>query len=145
MSKVEDFLSSKEEQEIVKAIRNAEKNTSGEIRVHIENAPQKDLMNRALEVFYLLEMEKTKQRNGVLIYVAVATKQFAILGDEGIHKKVTEHFWDAEKQMAFSYFSKGEYEQGLIAVIAKVGEKLKMHFPYQKDDVNELSDEISKN
>lgn len=145
MSEVEDFLSSKEEQEIVKAIRVAEKNTSGEIRVHIESNPQKDLMNRAKEVFCLLKMEKTEQRNGVLIYVAVRSKQFAILGDEGIHTKVTDNFWNAEKQLAFFYFSKEKYKKGLVEVIKKVGEKLKVHFPYQKEDVNELSDEISKN
>lgn len=145
MSEVEDFLSSKEEQEIVKAIRVAEKNTSGEIRVHIESNPQKDLMSRAKEVFCLLKMEKTEQRNGVLIYVAVSSKQFAILGDEGIHTKVTDDFWNAEKQLAFFYFSKEKYKQGLVEVIKKVGEKLKEYFPYQKEDVNELSDEISKN
>ena len=89
-------------------------------------------------------MDKTEQRNGVLLYIAVESKQFAILGDEGINAKVSEDFWDLEKELMLSHFKKAEYTKGIELAILKVGEKLKEFFPYQEDDTNELSDEISK-
>ena len=144
MSKVEDFLTAMEEQAIVLAIKNAEKNTSGEIRVHIEKTTDKPPMERALELFYFLKMDATELKNGVLFYVAVKSKKFAILGDEGINKLVPANFWDEEKDILAAHFSKQEYAIGLERAIAKVGEKLKAFFPYQSDDTNELSDEISK-
>jgi len=144
MSKIEDFLSVEEEQSIISAIEVAEKNTSGEIRVHIEKVTEKDPFDRALEVFHLLEMEKTNLRNGVLFYVAVESKKFAIIGDEGIHNKVGENFWDAEKELMFSYFKKDEFSIGLQLAILEVGNKLKEFFPYKSNDTNELSNEISK-
>jgi uncharacterized membrane protein len=144
MSKIEAFLTTEQEQTIVQAIKIAEKNTSGEIRVHIEKKTNKPPLERALEVFYSLEMDKTEQRNGVLIYFAVESKQFAILGDEGINSKVPENFWDLEKELMLSHFKKEEYSKGIELSILKVGEKLKEFFPYQDDDSNELSDEISK-
>ncbi|MBP8791677.1 MAG: TPM domain-containing protein [Lutibacter sp.] len=144
MSKVEDFLTAEEEQAIVSAIKNAEKNTSGEIRVHIEKTTDKPPMERALEVFYFLKMDATELKNGVLFYVAVKSKKFAILGDEGINKLVPANFWDTEKDILAAHFSKEEYAIGLQQAITKVGEKLKAFFPYQSDDTNELSDEISK-
>lgn len=144
MSKVEDFLSKKEEQEIVDAIQIAEKNTSGEIRIHIEQSASTDSLTRAVEVFYLLEMDKTKDSNGVLIYVAVKDKQFVIYGDKGINEKVAPDFWDTTKDVIQSHFKKGDFKQGLVDGILKAGEQLKHHFPYQHDDINELSNEISK-
>lgn len=144
MSKVEDFLTAEQEQTVINAIKEAEKNTSGEIRVHIEKATEKSPMDRALEIFYKLEMQNTEQRNGVLIYIAVESKHFAILGDEGINKLVSNNFWDTEKELVLSHFAKGEFTKGLELAIIKVGEKLKEFFPYQSDDTNELSDEISK-
>jgi len=99
MSKIEEFLTVVQEQAIIKAIEAAEKNTSGEIRVHIEKITNLPPLQRALEVFVMLEMNKTELRNGVLIYVAIESRKFAILGDEGIHTKVTENFWDAEKEL----------------------------------------------
>ncbi len=144
MSQVEDFLTHDEEQAIIKAIQKAEKNTSGEIRVHIEKHTDKKVMDRALEVFYSLKMDKTKLHNGVLLYVAVESKLFAILGDEGIHKKVPKDFWDEENKLVLSYFSEKKYAEGLSKAIENIGEKLKAFYPYKKDDVNELSDEISK-
>lgn len=144
MSKVEDFLTVEEEQAIIKAIKAAEINTSGEIRVHIEKTTEKPPMDKALEVFYQLEMEKTEQRNGVLFYIAVESKKFAILGDDGINSKVPDNFWDEEKELVLNHFAKGEFTTGLELAIVKVGEKLKEFFPYQSDDTNELSDEISK-
>lgn len=144
MSKVEDFLTAEQEQEIVQTIKIAEKNTSGEIRVHIEKSTEKPPMDRALEVFYLLKMNETELRNGILIYIAVESKKFAILGDKGINDNVPVNFWDKEKEVILSYFLKNEYALGLIKVILKVGEKLKEFFPFQSSDTNELSDEISK-
>jgi len=144
MSKVEDFLTASEEQAIVEAIQVAEKNTSGEIRIHIEKSTDLPPMERALEVFHFLKMDTTALRNGVLFYVAVESKKFAILGDEGINNKVPENFWDSEKELVFSYFKKNEYSKGLELAILEVGKKLKEYFPYQSDDTNELSNEISK-
>ncbi len=144
MSKVEDFLTQEEEQEIVQAICVAEKNTSGEIRVHLEKRTKISAENRAVEVFNELEMHKTKDSNGVLIYVAVENKLFAICGDFGIDKVVPSDFWDATKRVIANDFSRGKFKQGLIDGILLAGEQLKHYFPFEDDDVNELSNEISK-
>jgi uncharacterized membrane protein len=144
MSKVENFLTAKQEQGIIEAIKIAEKNTSGEIRIHIENSTNKPPMERALEVFYFLNMDRTILRNGVLFYIAVESKKFAILGDEGINKLVPDNFWDKEKELVLTHFAKLEFAKGLELAIIEVGKKLKTFFPYQSDDKNELPDEISK-
>ncbi|WP_456376613.1 TPM domain-containing protein [Lutibacter sp.] len=144
MSKIEDFLTVSEEQDIIKAIKAAEKNTSGEIRVHIEKSTDKPPMERALEVFHFLKMDTTKLKNGVLFYIAVESKQFSIIGDEGINNKVPENFWETEKELIFTHFKRGEFSKGIELAIIEVGEKLKDFFPYQSNDTNELSDEISK-
>lgn len=144
MSKVEDFLKPEEEQEIVAAIGIAEKNTSGEIRVHIEKENTIAPIDRAVDVFHQLHMEKTKERNGVIIYVAVKSKHFAIYGDQGINEKVGSDFWDTTKEVMANHFKKGNFKQGLIDGVLKAGEQLKAHFPHQDDDTNELSNEISK-
>lgn len=144
MSKIEDFLTKLEEQEIVESIGKAEKNTSGEIRVHIEKETSVAAINRAMEVFRNLNMEDTLERNGVIIYVAVKSKQFAIYGDKGINEKVGADFWNSTKEAMQNHFKSGDFKQGLIDGILKAGEQLKTHFPYQDDDTNELSNEISK-
>ena len=144
MSNSKDFLSKEDEQEIVAAIGIAENNTSGEIRVHIEKQTSLPPMDRAIEVFHQLEMERTKDRNGVLVYLAYESKQFAICGDIGIHEKVQDDFWNSTKEIMLAHFKKGNFKQGLIDGILKAGEQLKTFFPHQSDDVNELSDEISK-
>lgn len=144
MSKTEDFLTPEEEQEIVNAISIAEKNTSGEIRVHIENHSEKPPLERAKEVFLSLEMDKTQARNGVLFYVGVSDKTFAILGDEGIDKKVELDFWHMTKETVIQHFKNKNYKEGLVAGILSAGERLKSFFPYEADDTNELSNEISK-
>lgn len=144
MSKIENFLTEYQEQQIIEAIKTAEKNTSGEIRVHIEKSTEKPPMERALEVFYSLKMDTTKLRNGVLLYIAVESKALAILGDEGINKCVPDNFWESEKELMLSHFSKGEFTEGIELAILEVGEKLKEFFPYQSNDTNELSNEISK-
>lgn len=144
MPKIEDFLTTDQEQRIIEAIKTAEKNTSGEIRVHIEKITKKPSMERALEVFYYLKMDRTLLRNGVLLYIAVESKKVSILGDEGINAKVPANFWDNEIELVLSYFAKGQFAKGIELAIAEVGNRLKEYFPYQSDDSNELSDEISK-
>jgi uncharacterized membrane protein len=144
MAKTEAFLSIEDEQEIVQAIVSAEKNTSGEIRVHIEERSEKAPLDRAQEVFLELHMNETKDRNGVLFYVCVADKKFAIIGDEGIDKVVESDFWDCTKDIVISNFKEANFKNGLVEGILRAGERLKKYFPYQSDDMNELSNEISK-
>lgn len=138
-----NLFTEKEKQQIVSAIKEAEKNTSGEIRVHIERKCKEDVLDHAAFMFESLEMHKTKQRNGVLIYLAYEDKQLAILGDAGINQKVPQNFWEDVKNLMVDNFKKGNFAEGLSEGIIKSGEQLKTHFPYQKDDVNELTDEIS--
>ncbi|AXG73012.1 TPM domain-containing protein [Flavobacterium arcticum] len=145
MSKNKEFLTPQEEKEVVAAIATAETNTSGEIRVHIENHTEKPPLERAQEVFQLLEMDKTAARNGVLFYVGVTDKTFAIVGDEGIDKVVEDGFWNSTKDAVISQFKTGKFKDGLVNGILKAGERLKKYFPYDNEgDVNELPDEISK-
>ena len=144
MSIVEDFLTDKEEQEIIEAIRTAEDNTSGEIRVHIERSTKLDSFDRAMEVFHLLKMDNTKLENGVLIYVAVDDKNFVIYGDRGINDVVPNNFWDSTKDIMVSHFKKGDFKQGLVEGVLKAGEELQKHFPWEHMDRNELPDNISK-
>ncbi|WP_264529120.1 MULTISPECIES: TPM domain-containing protein [Flavobacterium] len=144
MSKVEDFLSKEEELEIVEAIRVAEKNTSGEIRVHIEQSTSKVPFERALEVFHELKMHETQLQNGVLFYFAVADKTFAICGDKGINDVVTPDFWDCTKDALIQQFKSGNFKQGIVDGILNAGEQLKKYFPWSEGDSNELSNEISK-
>jgi uncharacterized membrane protein len=144
MTKVEDFLTQEEEQEIVEAIRVAEKNTSGEIRVHIEKTTALDPYDRALEVFNELKMDETQLKNGVLIYLAVKDRTFVICGDQGINDIVSNTFWNSTKDIMVAHFKNGNFKQGLIDGILRAGEELKKHFPWSEDDTNELSNEISK-
>ncbi|MES2240674.1 MAG: TPM domain-containing protein [Bacteroidota bacterium] len=145
MSKVESFLTKEEEQEIVDAICVAEKNTSGEIRVHIEKTSGgMDAYDRAMEVFHELKMDETQLKNGVLIYVAVEDRTFVICGDQGINDIVENDFWDCTKDIMVAHFKDGNFKQGLIDGILRAGEKLKTHFPWTAGDTNELSNEISK-
>lgn len=144
MSHKEDFLTQEEESAIIDAICTAEKNTSGEIRVHIEKTTSMDAYERAMEVFHELKMDETQLKNGVLIYVAVENKNFVICGDKGINDIVENDFWDCTKEVMVKHFKNGNFKQGLIDGILRAGEKLKTHFPCSEDDINELSNEISK-
>ncbi len=141
---IETFLAQSEEQEVIEAIRLAELNTSGEIRVHIEKTSYGDATNRALDVFYILKMDNTKLQNAVLIYVAVDEKTFVIYGDKGINEVVAKNFWDSTKNVMQSHFKAGNFKQGLVDGILKSGEQLKTFFPYLDSDTNELPNEISK-
>ncbi|MFI2742014.1 TPM domain-containing protein [Zhouia sp. PK063] len=144
MPESKSFLTQKDENEIIEAIKLAEKNTSGEIRVHIEKTSKKDAFDRAMEVFYGLEMNNTKQSNGVLIYVAIDDRNFVIYGDKGINDVVEDDFWNSTKEVILNQFKKSNFKQGLIDGILMAGEQLKKHFPWDTNDTNELSDEISK-
>ena len=144
MSKVEDFLTKNEEAEVVEAIRLAEKNTSGEIRVHLEKETSIAPIERAVEVFHELGMDTTQLRNGVIIYVAVKSKKFAIYGDKGINDKVDVDFWDCTKDIMVNHFKTGNNVQALVEGIHNAGEQLKKYFPFEDDDTDELSNEISK-
>lgn len=144
MSKIEAFLTASEERDIVEAIRLAELNTSGEIKVHIEKTANGDATNRALEVFHTLKMGNTKLQNAVLIYVAIEDKSFVIYGDVGINNVVPDNFWDSTKNIMQSHFKQGSFKQGLVEGIRKSGKQLKTFFPYSNLDTNELSNDISK-
>ncbi|MCU0430228.1 MAG: TPM domain-containing protein [Cytophagaceae bacterium] len=138
-----EFFNEQQQKAIVDAIKSAEKNTSGEIKVHIEKRCSAHVLDRAAEVFGLLNMHKTKLRNGVLFYLAVEDHKFAILGDAGINVKVPSNFWDSIKEMMQLEFRQGKFTEGLSNGIRMAGEQLKSHFPYQSDDINEISDDIS--
>jgi len=137
------FFNKKEEEIILNAIKEAEKNTSGEIQIHVENRCKKETMDRATEVFAMLKMHKTKLRNGVLFYLAVEDKKFAILGDSGINAAVPADFWVKIKDNMQNDFKSGNFAKGLSEGIHEAGKQLKKHFPFSKGDVNELSDDIS--
>jgi uncharacterized membrane protein len=137
------FFKREEEEIILKAIKDAEKNTSGEIQVHVENRCKKDTLDRATEVFSMLKMHKTKLRNGVLFYLAVEDKKFAILGDSGINAAVPADFWTRIKDNMQNDFKTGNFAKGLSEGIAEAGKQLQKHFPFDKSDMNELSDDIS--
>lgn len=142
-STVEDFLSKDDEQDIIKAIRDAEMQTSGEIRVHLEHHAGKDSLERAQELFHLLKMDNTKEENGVLIYLAVDDHTFAICGDAGINNKVPSDFWKLTKNKMTTLFREGHFKEGIIAGVTSTGEQLANYFPWQHGDVNELPDEIT--
>ncbi len=138
------LFNSEEQEEIKLAIQSAEFQTSGEIRVFVEDkCKEKNVLDRAVQQFANLKMHETVLRNGVLIYLAIEDRKFAIIGDSGINEKVADDFWESTKDIMQSHFKKSEMAEGLKQGIAKVGEQLKTLFPYDKDDKNELPDEIA--
>lgn len=138
-----NFFTPEGKQLIESAIKEAEMNTSGEIRVHVESQFKGKILDRAAAVFAKIGMHKTAQRNGVLIFVGIQNHQFAIIGDVGINSVVPENFWDQTKAVIESHFKNSDFAGGLVAGVRMAGEQLKKHFPYQKEDINELPDEIS--
>lgn len=134
------------EEEIIQleaAIVSAEKQTSGEIRIHIDKDTDLQIEDRAVEVFELLHMHQTKQRNGVLIYMSLRERQFMVLGDVGINEKVKADFWDEVVENMSIYFKNNEFAKGLMEGVFTTGNKLKEYFPIKPDDNNELSNKIS--
>ena len=138
-----NFFKTEEETLIIAAIRKAEALTSGEIRVHLEDNARLEAIKEAKRIFRRLNMQKTKDRNGVLILLIPEQKTFAIIGDEGIDAVVPDDFWESERDLLQKYFREGNFCAGLVAAIDQIGVKLKTYFPVQEDDQNELSDEIS--
>ncbi len=142
-TRAKDFFTKEQKSEIKKAILNAELDTSGEIRVHIENECNGNALDRASFLFGKLKMDTTELHNGVLFYLAIKSKKFAIIGDSGINKQVPENFWEEIKTDMAENFKQGQFTEGLAIGISKAGVRLKKHFPHHIDDINELSDEIS--
>ncbi len=132
-----------EEERIIQAIKEAEMNTSGEVRLHVERHCTGDPYEHAIEVFEELGMTQTELRNGVLVYIAMEDHKFAILGDEGINNKVPNDFWESTKALMMNHFRDGRIADGIIEGIVDAGKELKHYFPYQSNDQNELDDDIS--
>lgn len=137
------FISREEEEAVLDAIRRAEKNTSGEIRVHFSEKIKTDILSDARLVFEGLKMHITSRRNGVLIYIVPREKQFAIIGDEGIDKVTEDNFWESVKNLMQAQFREGRMMQGIVVGIEEVAKVLKDQFPYEDNDSNELDDSIS--
>jgi uncharacterized membrane protein len=141
---MKDTITEEQERQIVRAIQEAERNTSGEIRVHIENVCPSNELDRAVEVFAELHMHQTKLRNGVLFYVALESHHFAVIGDGGINAVVPDNFWDEVKKVVLQDFKQKRYVEGLAKGIDLAGQQLKSYFPYDhKGDTNELKDDVS--
>lgn len=138
------FFKSDEVSKIISAIEKAETHTSGEIRVHVESLCTEDVLDRAAWIFKKLKMSETKERNGVLVYLAMKSKKFAIIGDVGINMKVEPDFWEQTKEKMHDFFAKSEYAQGIEYGILEAGKRLSSYFPYDEHtDTNELSNDIS--
>ena len=137
------FFSKDEKEQILNAIKSAEMNTSGEIRVHIEEHCPGEALDSAAYWFHKLKMDETELRNGVLFYLGLKEHIFAIIGDVGINNKVSEDFWENIKEYVLEKFKDGLFVDGLSEGIIMTGEQLKIHFPWQRDDRNELPDELS--
>ncbi len=137
------FFTNDEQRAILNAIKEAELNSSGEIRVHIENNLTGELMDRAAFLFKQLKMHETAQRNGVLFYFAIKAKKFAIIGDIGINSIVEPDFWQCIKDEMANEFNKSRFAAGLMAGILKTGEQLKKYFPHELNDRNEIKDDLS--
>jgi uncharacterized membrane protein len=141
--KASNFFSKEQQAQILASVKEAELETSGEIRVHIETSHKGDVLDRAAWLFRKLGMDKTVERNGVLFYLVVSDRKFAIIGDAGINAKVPAGFWDDISELLKKNFKEGKFTEGLAEGIIMAGNQLKTHFPHRLDDVNELPDEIS--
>lgn len=142
--KEKEFFTPEEKNRVIETIREAERLTSGEIRLFIESKCRfMDAIDRAQEIFFRLGMDKTADRNGTLVYVAVKDHQVAVFGDEGIHKKVGQQYWEEEVKKMLKYFRHDDLASGICECVKDIGEALHHYFPYNRDtDKNELPDEI---
>jgi uncharacterized membrane protein len=142
--KPKSFFTPQETARIVAAIKTAESHTSGEIKVHVEGQCEIHPFDRGLEVFDQLNMRQTRLRNGVLFYVAMTSRQFSIIADEGINRVVPADFWEHIKLGMGRYLATGKVVEGIVHGVLEAGSQLKAHFPYSPyDDENEISDDIS--
>lgn len=137
------FFSEDEQKQIIQAILEAERQTSGEVKVHVEKKCPGDVLDRTKEVFGFLNMHLTKDHNAVLFYLAYEDRKFAVFGDKGIDEKVPKDFWNSTKELLRTNFANHRFAEGLSIGIREAGLQLKKHFPYNSDDVNELPDDIS--
>lgn len=143
LNKKREFFTEKQQQQMVEAIQKAEKNTSGEVRFFVESKCKfVDPVDRAYEIFFSLKMEQTKDRNAVLLYMAMDDHQLALFADEGIYQRLGKQYWNDEVKKIISHFTKDDYTGGICHVISNIGEALQKEFPYDSDDKNELPDEI---
>ena len=141
---MKDTITAEDERLIVQAIQEAERNTSGEIRVHIENNCEMEVLDRATQVFAYLHMHQTELRNGVLFYVALKSHKFAVLGDAGINAVVPPNFWQEVTNLVIGYFKEGKYAEGLRKGVLMAGEQLKAYFPHKGEhDRDELHNDVS--
>jgi uncharacterized membrane protein len=142
--KKKDFFTAEEQQLIIEAVRNAERRTSGEVRVFVESkCSYMDAIDRAAELFFQLEMQKTDDRNAVLVYVAMKDRQLAVFGDAGIHNKVGNEYWNNEVKKMITNFNRENYATGISEVVKDIGEALTQNFPFNNvTDKNELPDDI---
>ncbi len=138
-----DFFTEEQKAQIEQAITDAEKLTSGEIRLHIDSTCKGDAIECAVKTFNRLGMAKTDLRNGVLFYLSIDDHKFAVIGDKGINETVPEGFWDTIYQKIVPFFKNGEFVEGLSWAILEAGKQLASHFPIQADDIDELTNEIS--
>ena len=141
--KKREFFTGEQQRLMVEAIQNSEKNTSGEVRFFVESKCKfVDPVDRAHEIFFTLKMEETKDRNAVLLYMAMDDHQLALFADEGIYKRLGRQYWNDEVQKIISHFTKNDYTGGICHVINDIGDALQKEFPYESSDKNELPDEI---
>jgi len=141
--KAASFFTKEQQAHIRASIREAEETSSGEIRVYIETIVSGDVLDRAAWIFKRIGMHQTEERNGVLFYLAVTNRKFAVIGDKGINARVRGDFWDEVKMILENHFNEGKFTEGLIKGILMTGLQLKEHFPHRKDDINELPDDLS--
>lgn len=142
-NKKKDFFTPEQQQQMTDAIRMAEKNTSGEVRIFVESKCKfVDAVDRAKEIFFNLKMEQTKDRNAVLLYMALDDHQLALFADEGIYQRLGTEYWNKEVRKIISHFTKDDYTGGICNIVEDIGEALQFHFPYESADKNELPDEI---
>lgn len=140
---IEEWLTPEELARVRDAVRNAEKRTSGEIRVHLDVAIMEEVLDHAAFVFEDLGMANTKDRNGVMIYVSVPGRKVAVIGDVAIHAKLGDDYWHGVLDLILGHFKHDRFCEGLCAGVERLGEQLSEHFPHQRNDVNELSDDVS--
>lgn len=139
----EDFLTEAERLRVKEAIHQAEGRTSGEIRVHLDEAIEEDVLDHAAFVFEELGMHRTKDRNGVLIYVSVPSKRAAVIGDKAIHERLGDGYWNDVLGILLAHFREGRPCEGLCKGVERLGEQLRTHFPHERNDINELDDDVS--
>ena len=140
---LDDFIPNEGQRRIADAITAAERHTTGEICVHVTPRCRCNVMKRAVKTFNRLHLYTTKRRNAVLIFIAYDDRKLAILGDTAIHEAVPEGFWDGEVEELTNYLKAGRPVDGLCAIIARMGERLSEYFPGERDDENELSNEVT--